>query len=107
MHKEHTMGFKNINPKQNVHAKSREANEERMASTEDGGVELADERLEDLAGGTADPSEGICPKSSNKRHYWYDTGETRPSKFWTNEHPDRKMRCKWCGETMWQRVLMA
>ena len=73
------------------------------------GTQLDDDLLTDLAGG-ADESgsgSGTCTGSGRNAHYWYDTGETRPSKYWGDDHPDRKMRCKKCGAIMWQRVVVA
>ena len=82
---------------------------EMYENADESGVQLADDQLRDLAGGT-DESAAVnsrCTGSGRGNHYWYDTGETRPSKYWVDDHPERKMCCKKCGATYWQRVLLA
>ena len=80
-----------------------------QAFIEENGIELFDEQLEDIAGGEAKPSSGggQCASSGRNSHDWYDTGETRPNKLWGNNPPDRKYRCKKCGETVWKWVNIA
>lgn len=86
-------------------AKKCEAAEGKITSEEESDVALTDEQLKGIAGGLGS-DDGKCP-GTGKNHYWYDTCETRPSKFGSSYPPDRKMRCKNCGTEKWQRVLMA
>ena len=99
------MGFENVTPEQ---TKRCEIAEGRNSFEEENGVELSNEQLNNLAGGAgrSGSSDDLCP-ATGKNHYWYDTGETRPSKFGESNPPDRKMCCKRCGKIVWQRVLMA
>lgn len=99
------MRFEDTAPEQ---MKKCETTEERTSLEKENGVELTGEQLNNLAGGAdgSGSSGDLCP-ASGKSHYWYDTGETRPSKFGENNPPDRKMCCKRCGKIVWQRVLFA
>ena len=99
------MRFEDTTPEQ---TKKREATEERTSFEDEDGVEVSNEQLNDLAGGAGGygSSDDVCPVTG-KSHYWYDTCETRPSKFGESEPPDRKMCCQRCGKTVWQRVLIA
>ena len=97
------MRFENTASEQ---AKKCETTEE--CTSFENGVELSNEQLNELAGGAggSGSSDDVCPVTG-KSHFWYDTCETRPSKFGESNPPDRKMCCKRCGKTLWQRVLMA
>ena len=99
------MRFENTTPEQE---KKHETTEERTSFEMGNGVELSGEQLDGLAGGAGGSGSDadVCP-ATGKSHYWYDTCETRPSKFGENNPPDRKMGCKRCGKIVWQRVLMA
>ena len=99
------MRFEDTAPEQ---MKKCETTEERTSLEKENGVELTGEQLNNLAGGAsgAGSSDDLCP-ATGKSHYWYDTGETRPSKFGESNPPDRKMCCKRCGKIVWQRVLFA
>ena len=101
------MRLENITPEQIEQAKKHEAIEEHVPPTEEGAAELVDEQMEDLAGGAEASSVGECSGTGKNAHYWYDTGETRPSRSWTSDLPERKMRCKKCGKTYWQKVNFA
>ncbi len=102
---DHIMRFENATPEQ---TKKHEVAEERVSFESENIVELSNEQLNDLAGGAGGSysSDDVCPVTG-KSHYWYDTCETRPSKFGESNPPDRKMCCKRCGKIVWQRVLMA
>ena len=99
------MRFEDTTPEQ---TEKREATEEHTSFESENGVEFSNEQLNDLAGGAggSSSSDDVCPVTG-KSHYWYDTCETRPSKFGGSEPPDRKMCCKRCGKIVWQRVLIA
>ena len=101
------MKIEDLTPDQIEQAKKCKTPEERMAFIEENGIELSDEQLEGIAGGETGSGSGKCAESGRNSHDWVDTGETRPSKLWGNELPDRKYRCKKCGETVWKRVVIA
>ena len=75
-----------------------------MAPVKENGVELTDEQLEGIAGGTVGGgAPDKCPAKNYKRsHNYVATGRTRPGDYFGDWWHDKEYRCEYCGDTYWK-----
>lgn len=91
-----------MSPEQAEQARRCETSEERMAFISDNDIDLTDEQMDAIAGGLFEKDkDSICPRSTNKRHVWENTGNTRPHKIFRTFLPDLEKRCINCGMLKW------
>ena len=70
-------------------------------------IELTPEQMEEVSGGNTCPEkdfydyEGSCPKSESGNCDFEYTGKKRPGSIFGDIWPNYEMKCKYCGQTMW------
>lgn len=92
------MRMEDMTPETLEKAKRCETREVRMASMEEGGIELTDEQLEGISGGHYTAKKCPASKRNDGDHNWRETGNTRPGRYIID---DVEKRCTYCGETIW------
>ncbi|MBR3160472.1 MAG: hypothetical protein IKF14_15410 [Atopobiaceae bacterium] len=72
-----------------------------MAFIADNGIDLTDEQMDALAGGSRRVDTRMCRESPSGAHNFKPTGKTRPGTILRNIWPDKEEKCTYCGKTRW------
>ena len=96
------MRLEDMTPKMIEQAKGCETDEERLAFIQENGIELTDEQLEGISGGSKGGTGGdVCKKNPDSDwHVWEKTGRIRPGR-WLKLVDEPEYKCKFCGDTYW------